>query len=202
MGKISWFIDIRINFFVENTFHTKLLYHFIDYILYTTPKIFNKSTKNIMKKIALLLSLLTITISTTFGQNSEIKKVKYARTEIDVPVGYTAKDEYSIENDLFSAQWLYLTKEMAEQGVDKQIIQQFEEQLKYPKSTTIEFVSNGGQFSGKKYQLKGDSKMKYRILAFGTVDGQPLVLNLGFKNDPESDEKFDDLIKKFIQVKK
>ena len=155
-----------------------------------------------MKKIALLLSLLTIVVSNTFGQSAEIKKVKYARTEIDVPANYTAKDEYSIENDLFSAQWLYLTKEMVEQGVDKQIIQQFEGQLKYSKSTAIEFVSNGGQFSGKKYQLKGDGKMKYRVLAFGTVDGQPLVLNLGFKDDPKSDDNFDELIKKFIQLRK
>lgn len=155
-----------------------------------------------MKRIALLLSLLTIAISNTFGQNSEMKKVKYAKTEIDVPPGYTAKDEYSIENDLFSAQWLYLTKEMVEQGIDKQIIQQFEGQIKYSKSTTIEFVSNGEQFSGRKYQLQGDSKMKYRVLAFGTVDGQPLVLNLGFKDDPKSGENFDELIKKFIQLKK
>lgn len=154
-----------------------------------------------MKKIAMLISILSIVVSNSFGQNSEIKKVKYAGTEIDVPAGYTAKDEYSIESDFFSAQWLYLTKEMIEQGVDKQIIQQFEGQYKFSKSTNIEFVSNAGQFSGKKYQHKGGNKMKYRILASGTVDGQPLVLNLVFKNDPISNENFDELVKKFIELK-
>lgn len=155
-----------------------------------------------MKKLIFLFFLLTFTFSNLFGQTSEIKKVKYARTEIEVPTDYNAKDEYSIENNLFSAQWLYLTKEMVEQGVNKQIIEQFEGQLKYSKSTSVEFISNGGQFSGKKYQLKGDTKMKFRILALGSVDGQPLVLNLGFKDDPKSDEKLDELMKKFIQFKK
>ena len=155
-----------------------------------------------MNKPIFLLFLLTFAFSTLFGQNTEIKKVKYARTEIDVPSDYNAKDEYSIENNAFVAQWLYLTKEMVEQGVEKQIIQQFEGQLRYSKSSNVKFVSNGGQFAGKKYQLKGDNKINFRILAFGSVDGQPLVLNLGFKDDPKSDEKLDALMKKFIQFEK
>lgn len=154
-----------------------------------------------MKKSILLLSFLTVVLSNLFGQSTEIKKVKYAKTEIDVPTDYSAKDEYSIENNFFAAQWLYLTKEMVEQGVEKQIIKQFEGQLKYSKSSSLEFVSNGGQFSGKKYQLKDHSIMKFRILAFGSVDGQPLVLNLGFKDDPKSSEKLDSLMKRFIQLK-
>ena len=155
-----------------------------------------------MKKYILLVSLLTLTFSNVFCQNTGIKKVKYAKTEIDVPADYNARDEYSIENNLFSAQWLYLTKEMVEQGVDKQLINQFEQQSKYFKAINVGFISNNGQFSGKEYQLKGDSKLKFRILAFGSVDGQPLVLNMGFKNKPESDETLDNLMKKFIQFKK
>ena len=119
-----------------------------------------------MNKNLFLLLLTTLVCSTLLGQNAEIRKVSYARTEINVPADYNAKDEYSIENNSFSAQWLYLTQEMVKQGVNKQIFQQFEEQLKYSNSTNVEFVSNGGQFSGKKYQLKGDSKMKFRILGF------------------------------------
>ena len=56
---------------------------------------------------------------------------------------------------------------MVEQGVEKQIIQQFEGQFKYSKSTNVKFISNGGQFFGKKYKLKDDNKMKFKILAFG-----------------------------------
>lgn len=90
-----------------------------------------------MKKSLLCLFLLTIAFCNLFGQDKEIKKVQYAKTEIGVPTNYRAKDEYSIKNNLFSAQWLYLTKEMVEQGVEKQIIQQFEEQVNYSKSTNV-----------------------------------------------------------------
>lgn len=155
-----------------------------------------------MKRSILVLSLLICAFSGAFAQSTVIEKVKYAGTEIDVPPGYYAKDEYSIENKLFSAQWLYLTQEMVEQGVEKQIVQQFEAQLNYVSAANVEFISNGGQFSGKKYQLKEGSKLKYRILAFGSVDGQPLVLNMGFKRDPGSDGNPDELMKKFIRFKK
>lgn len=155
-----------------------------------------------MKNNLLLFSLLIGTLCDLFGQSPEIEKVKYANTEINVPPGYNAKDEYSIGNNSFTAQWLYLTKEMVEQKVEREIIQQFEEHLKISKSTNVEFISNGGQFTGKCYQLKGNPNMRFRILAFGEVDGQPLVLNMGFKDDPKSDEKFVDLIKKFIQYQK
>lgn len=155
-----------------------------------------------MKKSILLVSFLIFAFSNLYAQKEEIKKVKYAKTEIGVPANYNAKDEYSIESNLFSAQWLYLTEEMVEQGVEKQIMNQFEEQLKFSKAMNIEFISNKGKFLGKKYQLKGNNELKYRILAFGSVDGQPLVLNLGFKHDPESDEKLDELMKIFIQFKK
>ena len=74
-----------------------------------------------MKKPILLVSFLIIAISSLVAQSTEIKKVNYANIQIDVPTNYTAKDEYSIENNSFSAQWIYLTNEMVEQGIEKQV---------------------------------------------------------------------------------
>lgn len=155
-----------------------------------------------MKKSILLASFLIIAISNLLAQSAEIEKVNYANIKIDVPKNYTAKDEYSIENNSFSAQWLYLTNEMVEQGIEKQVINQIEGQLKYSKATNISFTSNGEQFSGKKYLLKGDMELKFRIIAFGSINGQPLVLNLAFKKDLKSDEETDELMKKFITFKR
>ena len=148
-----------------------------------------------MKNTILILFYLTLTITRIYGQDKETKKVSYAKTLIDVPKDYDSKDAYSIESNLFSAQWLYLSKEMVEKGVQKQMIKQFEKQLKYSESSDIKFISNNAQFSGKKYQLKGDGNLKYKILAFGTVDGQPLILNMGFKENPTLDQEFDEVIK-------
>jgi hypothetical protein len=153
-----------------------------------------------------LIVLLIFISNLSFGQTSDIKKVKYARTEIEVPANYSAKknefDEYTIENNTFSATWLYLTKEMVDIGYAEQIFEHFEAQVKYSKVTDIHFISNGGQFKGKKYLLKGGhSFAKYKVLAFGSVDSQPLILNLGFKEDPNSDKNFDALMLKFISFK-
>jgi hypothetical protein len=154
-----------------------------------------------MKRLTTTFILYFLTIA-TFGQTSDIKKVKYAKTEIEVPANYSAKDEYTIENNAFSAQWLYLTQEMVDIGFAEQIFEQFEAQIKYSKATDINFISNGGQFKGKKYLLKGGRTFaKYKVLAFGSVDGQPLILNLGFKEDPNSDKNFDALMLKFISFK-
>ena len=154
-----------------------------------------------MKRLITVTILFFISFY-SFGQKEGFKKVQYAKTEITVPADYFAKDEYSLENDNFSAQWLYLNKEMVEQGVADQISKQFEDQIKFSKATDIQFTSNNGVFNGKKYELKNNKKLKYRIIAFGTVDDQPLILNMGFKTDPESSNGSDELMKKFIQMKK
>lgn len=164
---------------------------------------YSKQTQNnTMTKSLFTLFFLLFAFSPLFAQNTSIKKVKYAKTEIEVPSNYTANDEYSIANDSFSAQWIYLSKEMVKQGIERQIINQFEGQLKYSEETAVVFISNGQQFSGKKYQLTGDHKLRFRVLAFGTVDGQPLILNLGLKDDPRSNAPLDELMKKFIQFEK
>ncbi len=147
----------------------------------------------------MLSAILICSISNIFGQKAEIKSVQYVNTEILVPGNYTAQDEYSIESDFFSAQWLYLSKEMVEQGIEKEIIRQFEDQLKYSKTSAVSFVSNGGYFTGKQYELRRGNNFKFKVLAFGVVDKQPLILNLGFKAVPKTDGKSDDLMKIFIQ---
>lgn len=65
-----------------------------------------------MKKALFIICLSVLTYSSIFAQNAKIEKVSYSKT---VPANYIAKDEFSIENNLFSAQWLYLTNEMIEQ---------------------------------------------------------------------------------------
>ena len=91
---------------------------------------------------------------------------------------------------------------MVDAGIDKQIISQFENQIDFKKSSNIKFISNGGDFSGKMYQVNKNKEFKFRILAFGIVNDQPLVLNLGFKENPESIELSDGLVKTFFVLTK
>lgn len=79
---------------------------------------------------------------------------------------------------------------MVEEGVADQISKQFEDQIKFSKATNIRFISNNGVFKGKKDELKNNKKLKYKIIAFGYIDDQPLILNMGFSTDPETSNKF------------
>lgn len=123
----------------------------------------------------------------------------YANIEIEIPANYKANSEFEIENDKFSAQWLYLSKEMFEQQVQNQIIKQFEEQTQAKEISVMNFTSNGVMFKGKKYKLK-NTDLKFKVLASGIINNQPLVLNLSFKNEPKSNADLDQLMQNFIKI--
>jgi hypothetical protein len=151
-----------------------------------------------MKLKITLIAFIFICLN-TYSQNTIIKKVNYANIEIEVPINYKANSEFEIENDNFSAQWLYLSKEMFEQQIQNQIIKQFEDQTQAKEISVISFKSNGVIFKGRKYKLK-DSDLKFKVLASGIINNQPLVLNLSFKNEPKSNADLDQLMQNFIKI--
>lgn len=110
-----------------------------------------------MKRYSLILVLFFFTLSNLFAQSNEIKKVTYVKTEIDIPLEYSSKNEFSIENNKFSAEWVYLPSEIIEQDLGKEIFKQLEGQVDYDKMVDIEFISNGNKFSGKNIHLKVSS---------------------------------------------
>ena len=152
-----------------------------------------------MKFKITLITFIFICLN-SYSQNTIIKKVNYADIEIEVPANYIANSEYEIENDNFSAQWLYLSKVMFDQNVQYQIIKQFEDQTKAKEISEISFLSNGSIFKGKIYKIK-NTNLKYKVLASGIVNNQPLVLNLSFKNEPKLNTDFDQLMQNFIKLK-
>jgi hypothetical protein len=151
-----------------------------------------------MKLNITLIAFIFICLN-TYSQNTIIKKVIYANIEIEIPANYKANSEFKIENDKFSAQWLYLSKEMFEQQVQNQIIKQFEEQTQAKEISVMNFTSNGVMFKGKKYKLK-NTDLKFKVLASGIINNQPLVLNLSFKNEPKSNADLDQLMQNFIKI--
>ncbi len=151
-------------------------------------------------KIKITLIAILFICSISYSQNSKVIKVNYANIEIDVPQNYIANSEYEIENDSFSAQWLYLSKEMFDQNIQNQIIKQFEDQTKAKEITEISFSSNGSIFNGKIYKIN-NTDLKYKVLASGIVNNQPLVLNLSFKNEPKSNRDLDMFMQNFIKFK-
>ena len=126
-----------------------------------------------------------------------LKKLNFAKIKIEVPSNYKMSSEYQIENDNFSAQWTYLPGKSFSNNMQIEMNNQFESQFKLRYIEDINFISCGEKFIGKKYYLE-DAPLKYRIFAYGKINKQPLILNLGFKNNPENDKDFDDLMRNFI----
>lgn len=151
-------------------------------------------------KLKITLIALIFIYSITYSQNKTVNKVNYANIEIDVPQNYKANSEYEVENDNFSAQWLYLSKEMFDQNIQNQIIKQFEDQTKAKIISEISFSSNGSIFNGKIYTID-NTNLKFKIVASGIINNQPLVLNLSFKSQPKSNKDLDLLMQNFIKFK-
>jgi hypothetical protein len=126
-----------------------------------------------------------------------LKKLNYAKIKIEVPSNYKLSSEYQIENDNFSAQWTYLPGKSFSNNMQIEMNNQFESQFKLRYIEDINFISCGEKFIGKKYYLE-NAPLKYRIYAYGIINKKLVILNLGFKNNPENDKYFDDLMRKFI----
>ena len=122
-------------------------------------------------------------------------EVNYAALKIAVPENYIAKSEFEIGNDLFSAQSMYLSSEMFYSNIKDQILAQMESQLPLTEIGTVTFKSKGEGFSGKKYKV---NDYGYVIYASGIVNKQSLILNLGFRKEPKSNDDLDGLMKNYI----
>ena len=141
--------------------------------------------------------IILLVIVFHFFNACALKKLNYAKIKIEVPNNYKKLSEYQIENDNFSAQWIYIPGKSFSNNMKIEINNQFESQFKLRYIEDINFISCGEKFIGKKYYLE-NAPLKYRIFAYGIINKQPLILNLGFKNNPENDKDFDDLMRKFI----
>jgi hypothetical protein len=143
--------------------------------------------------------LAIVLISTVYGQEST-DTLTYAKTEIIVPDGCSAKSKYEVmECNGFSAQWLYLKQEMIDQGVDKQLFSQLEQQFQYSKKSDLNFKSQNQNFEGFQYKMKNGTT---RIIGLGKVDGQWLILNLGFEKGPKRNIDISEFEKNFIELEK
>lgn len=150
-----------------------------------------------MKGLLLIIAISSFSI--VYGQKSN-DTLSYASTTIVVPDGCSAKSQYEVIDCYgFSAQWLYLKQEMIDQGVDKQLFSQLDQQFQGSKKSVLNFKSQNQDFEGFQYKMKNGTT---RILGLGKVNGQWLILNLGFQKGPKKNNDLSEFEKNFIQLEK
>jgi hypothetical protein len=153
-----------------------------------------------MRKTFILI-FITLSIN-SFGQSEKrIDSLNYANIKIATPSNCEAKSEYELLNcDGTSVQWLYLNKEMLK-VVPNQFIGQFKNQRTTKKQIEMKVESFGSELKGYKFKMKKSGKTSYRIIVYGIVNNQPLLLNIGTQSNIKKDLDLNDFLKKLIKIK-
>ena len=138
----------------------------------------------------------------SLNSSAQTKKITYADIPIDIPAGYKADSETSISGDNFTMQWTGISEIMYEKNVHKQMIRQTEMQMHGKFISGVVFFSHGSKMSGRLYQVKSDTPIKYKILAYGIVNKKPVILNMGFAKQPIQNSDLDDFMRMFIDFEK
>ncbi len=150
-----------------------------------------------MKK--LLLIAIILFINNIYSQSDEgITKLDYANIEIDIPENCSAKSKYELLNcDGISIQWIYLNQAMLK-SVPEQFIKNFSKKTKSKEQ--IKLISFGSELKGFKFTYKNPESLN-RIIVYGTVNKQPLILNIGSENELSETSDLNDFLKKIIKIK-
>ena len=137
-----------------------------------------------MKRIIILV-FIALSINSYGQSEKQIDSLNYAHMKIAVPENCEAKSEYELlDCDGISIQWLYLNDEML-----KTVPDQFMGQFTNQKTT------------GYKFKMKYTDGISYRIIVYGTVNNQPLLLNIGTKTDINETADLNGFLKKLIEIK-
>ena len=132
-------------------------------------------------------------------------KPNYANLEITIPANYTVNDlpeSTELTSSAYTAQWRNLPNILYENNVHRQIIKKWEDETHGRFISAISFTSKGAKMTGKLYQLKVKEGIRYKIFAYGVVNSQPVVLNLGFEKMPRQNSDLDELMRNFITFEK
>jgi hypothetical protein len=150
-----------------------------------------------MKKFLLIFSLLFSSIS--FSQsNKEIKTLEYANIEIEIPANCTAKSKHELlKCNGISVQWTHLTKEKLKTA-SAQLIKKFSKKADSKKQ--IEVISFGVTLKGYKFTYK-NSKSWNRIIVYGIVNKQPLILNVASEDELIAISNSNEFLKKIMKIK-
>lgn len=151
-----------------------------------------------MKKLLIIFCLLFI--SNSFSQsNKEIKFLDYANIDLEIPKNCSAKSKYELfDCDGISVQWIYFDQAMIK-SASEQIIKQFSKKNKSKEQ--IEVISLGATLKGYLITYKNQKNWN-RILVYGTVNKQPLMLNVASEDELLGIIGSNEFLKKIMKIKK
>lgn len=153
-----------------------------------------------MKKL-LLIGIIFITSNLFSQTENKIDSLSYAHIKIAVPENCVAKSEYELlDCEDISVQWLYLNKEMLE-VVPTQFYNQFEQQQNVIDKEKMKIESYSSELNGYKFKTRNSGKIRYVIIVSGTVNNQPLLLNIGSEKNVKKTSDLSEFLRTIIEIK-
>lgn len=150
--------------------------------------------------LALVVGLLLTTAS--FGQtSSKVDSLTFCFNKYKVPTGCIAKSEYQIKCDNYSMVWLYLDEQMLQYMPD-QFINQLEGQTKKFKKESITCYLLDKEVKGYKISFKNGKGTGHQLIAYGTANGQPVLVQLSLGVEPKTNDNIPEFPGQIIRLTK
>ena len=149
-----------------------------------------------------LIALFFFVGTTCFGQTStKIDSLTFCHTKYKAPTGCTVESEYQVGCDNYSIVWLYMNEEMLRVMPD-QFINQMAARMKKFKKEPIACYLLEKEVKGYKISFKKDKGTGYQLLAYGVVNGQPVIVQLSLDNEPKTNDDIPEFPRQIIKLTK
>jgi hypothetical protein len=113
--------------------------------------------------------------------------VSFCGLKYKTPEGCKAQSMYQVECNNFSMQWIYMNEAMLD-TVPQKLVSQLESQMKRFKKESINLLLLGKEVKGYKVNYPLKEGYTYQLIAYGIVNGQPVIVQLTLGKNPVTNE--------------
>jgi len=137
---------------------------------------------------------------TSVAQDKKVHTVEFCGEMFEVPEGCFAETVFGLDCPDFSIKWMYLEEDMLT-FAPQQYLRQLDEKLKRFKKRPITLESMGEAMEAYWISYRENKVERYRIVAFGTINNHPVLMDGSLKSEVNSNEDVPPFLRQFISVK-
>lgn len=156
-----------------------------------------------MKLILIVTILFALNIVVNAQSEKSVDHLSFAGRTLKTPTGCQAASEFQLQCSNYSMVWLYMNNEMLK-TMPEQAINQLSGQLKDFKKQEITVSLTGEKTKAYKitYKNQETGKKGYQIVAYGTVNGQPLLFQFTLEKEPKADSDLPEFARQILKLEK
>ena len=149
------------------------------------------------------ITILFLAIASTgYGQKTKpIDTVTLCYNKYKVPADCKAKSESEIEGKNFSVEWLYMNEDLVESMPDDYENEISSTAKKFNKESINCFLLDT-EVKGYKISFKGEKGMVYKIMAYGIVKEQPVIVTVTLNKEPKTNKDIPPFCLQFLKLTK